>query len=241
MFSGRFILSCVLQLALPLAVAQADCPDLALVLAVDGSGSIDARDYDLQQQGYVAAFTNPVVIDALKSAGVVDVALVLWGDSEMAPQVFPWRRIRDAGDAARFAASLRDLPRTVTGNTGIGRGVETALDLIAAHGDCTGRKVINVSGDGRESVSPRPRVVMPLSAARARADSMGVTINALAITQDQNDLASWYEGHLIAGPGAFVIEVAGYDGFGTAIIQKLGREIAPPQLAARAVAVAWQF
>jgi hypothetical protein len=241
MFSHRFVLSFLLQLALPMAAAQADCPDLALVLALDGSGSIDARDYDLQQQGYVAAFTNPVVIDALQSAGVVDVALVLWGDAEMAPQVFSWQRIRDAGDAARFAASIRYLPRIVTGNTGIGRGVETALDLIATHSDCTGRKVINVSGDGRESASPRSRVAMPLSAARVRANSMGVTINALAITQDQDDLAAWYAARLISGPGAFVMQVAGYDGFGAAIIQKLGREIAPPQLAARAVAVTWQF
>lgn len=209
--------------------AQAQCADLALVLAVDSSGSIDSADYALQRQGYALAFADPTVQAALHSAGVVDVALVLWGDGEMTPQVFPWQRISAPGDAAAVAATLLYAPRKVTGNTGIGRGVSVALDLLEAH--CAYRQVINVSGDGQESRTARPRNHIPLAEVRNRATEMGVTINALAITDTVPDLAQWYADHLTTGPGAFVLEVADFGAFGAAIIHKLGREIAPPQLA----------
>ncbi len=211
------------------AMAQADCADLALVLAVDASGSIDAEEFSLQRQGYALAFADPTVRAALQSAGTVDVALVLWGDAEIAPQTFAWQRITTAGQTETLMANLMFAPRQVTGNTGIGRGVSAALDLLEAH--CALRRIINVSGDGIESTSPRPRHNIPLVTARARADAMGVTINALAIANEQADLANWYEDHLITGPGAFVMTAASFDDFGAAIIRKLGREIAPPQLA----------
>jgi hypothetical protein len=214
-------------------VALSDCADLALVLAIDASGSVDAGEYALQRAGYAMAFSDPSVLAAVRAAGRVDVAVVLWGDGEMAPQVFPWQRISGAGAAADLTATLIYAPRQVTGNTGIGLGVNTALDLLEGH--CAARQVINVSGDGVESAAPRARSHIPLSLARDRAEEMGVTINALAITTDHPDLASWYEDHLITGTGSFVMTAGGFEDFGAAIIRKLGREIAPPQLAALAV------
>lgn len=67
----------------PSSGAAFSCPDLALVLAIDASGSIDARDFTLQQAGYAAAFTNPEVLDAMAGAGMVDVAVVFWGDETL--------------------------------------------------------------------------------------------------------------------------------------------------------------
>lgn len=223
--------------ATPLPAAAA-CADLALVLAVDASGSIGSAEYSLQRQGYARAFEDPGVRSALRSAGVVDVALVLWGDSEMAPQVFDWHRIAGAADLTGLTAELLYAPRMVTGNTGIGRGVMTALDLLEGH--CAMRKVINVSGDGIETLAPRPRTTIPLVTARQRAAETGVTINALAIETDHENLAAWYTDHLITGAGSFVMTADDFDDFGAAIIRKLGREIAPPQLSAVA-ATTWTF
>jgi Protein of unknown function (DUF1194) len=212
--------------------AVASCPDLALVLAIDGSGSISSQDYGLQQAGYVTAFGDPEVRAALAGAGVVDVAAVVWGDAEMSPQVLPWRRIRAPEDAVRLAADLAGMPRQVTGDTGIGRGIWTALDLIAADRTCAARRIINVSGDGRESVGPQRHQHIPLVVARDRADAMGVTINGLAITVEETDLADWYRSRVIVGPGAFVITANSFEVFGDAIIRKLVREIALPTVAA---------
>ena len=48
--------------------AHAETPvDLQLVLAVDASGSVDQRRFNLQKQGYVAAFLNPRVLAAIQS------------------------------------------------------------------------------------------------------------------------------------------------------------------------------
>lgn len=225
-------LTSVLALALSLPSAgQAACADLALVLAIDGSGSINYDDYSLQQRGYAAALQSRNVQDALASAGRVDIAVVLWGDSEIAPQVTGWHRIEGAADADALSQKLLAMPRVVSGNTGIGNGLAAALDLFAFGHSCAARKVVNVSGDGRESRAPQARHFIPLTSARARATEMGVTINALAITVEDPGLANWYASRLVTGPSAFAMHVTGFDDFGGAILAKLDREIRLPQVA----------
>ncbi|MCU0904325.1 MAG: DUF1194 domain-containing protein [Tabrizicola sp.] len=216
----------------PSSGAAFSCADLALVLAIDSSGSINDQDFALQQAGYAKAFTDRQVQAALAEAGVVDVAVVFWGDEEMEPQILPWRRIADPDDATRLAVAIAGTPRRVTGDTGIGRGLWTALDLLEDGEACAARRIVNVSGDGKESFGPRPRNHIPLAVARERATEMGVTVNALAITVEARDLQDWYLGRLITGPDAFVVTATSFEAFGEAIIRKLAREIALPALAA---------
>jgi len=79
----------VLCLAATPNVAGAVCADLSLVLAIDSSGSIDAGEFALQTIGYAAAFESATVKRALGSAGIVDVAVVYWADSDVAFQTLP--------------------------------------------------------------------------------------------------------------------------------------------------------
>jgi hypothetical protein len=212
--------------------ASAGCPDLALVLAIDASGSINAPEFNLQQAGYAAAFRSGAVQDALMAAGRVEIAVVLWGDTEMAAQVLGWQPVHTSADAHNLARQIADMPRRVTGNTGIGKGIWTALDLLSAHDGCGTRRLVNVSGDGKETLLPHPREHVPLATAQTRAIRMGVTINGLAILTDEADLARWYGAHVATGPDAFVMQVAGFDTFSDAIIAKLAREIGPQFVAA---------
>ena len=228
--SLRLAVMVAMTLTLPRG-ANGACADLALVLAIDGSGSIDDAEFRLQQLGYAGAFRSPQVKDALQQAGQVEVSAVIWGDSEMTPQILGWHRIESPADADRFAAALFAMPRKVTGDTGIGSGLFVALDLLQPDADCTTRHVINLSGDGRGSQSPRARHAVPLKLARDRADRLGVTINALAIAMDDPDLREWYDLHVITGPGAFVMQVGAFDDFADAILVKLVREIAPLNVA----------
>lgn len=211
--------------------ARAECADLALVLAIDGSGSIDPEDFDLQQAGYAAAFRDVRVQRALDATGLVDVAVVLWGDAFMPVQTLGFRRLAGSGDADRFAERIAALERVVSGNTGISKGLWAALDLLDAPGQCAWREVVNISGDGWETLDPRRSSHVSLGAARDRARTMGVTVNGLAITVDQADLAAWYRDKVITGPGAFVISVGAFGDFGDAIIRKLEREIGPQTVA----------
>lgn len=222
----------ILLLALAPAYGWAACPDVGLVLAIDNSGSIDANEFAIQQQGYAAAFRSQAVQNAMAAAGVVDVAVILWGDSEMRLQVLPWQRVGGAADAGELADRIAGLSRVATGSTGIGRGLSAAVDLFHQSGSCALRKIVNVSGDGYESHLPRALAFVPLAVARKRATDAGITVNALAITQDVASLGRWYHDRLITGPDTFVMEVRGFDSFAAAIQRKLAREVAPPMLAA---------
>lgn len=222
----------VLLLCLMANAAQARCADLALVLAIDASGSIDEAEFALQQRGYADAFRSDRVQAALNSAGTVDIAVVLWGDSAMPVQVLPWHRLDRAAGAGQLAQMIETAPRRVNGNTAIGGGLWAALDLLADPARCADRSVINVSGDGIESLGPRPDSVVTLGQSRARATASGVTINALAISEGNERLVDWFRQRVATGPGSFVMQVTTFSGFADAIAEKLAREIRAPALAA---------
>jgi Protein of unknown function (DUF1194) len=229
----RGVTGAVWLVATAVAAMAQDCADLDLVLAIDGSGSIDSAEFSLQQQGYAAAFRRPDVQDALGAAGTVDVAVIFWGDSEIAVQVLPWTRLDGPRSAEMLAANLEGTFRHVQGNTGLGRALWLSLDLLALPGQCGRRKVINVSGDGYESFAPRSPNHIPLSAARTRATAQDVVVNALAIENEVPDLSGWYQNHLLVGPGAFVMRAARFEDFAEAIARKLIREIQAPGMALR--------
>lgn len=209
----------------PLA-AEATCSDVAIVLAVDGSSSIRDEEYALQLSGYAAAFTDPAVVATLTKAGTVDVAMLFWADSVLAAQTIPWRRIRTSQDAADFADSILSTRRAVFGDTDIGDGLWASLDLLSQPGRCANRTLINLSGDGAASVNPnRRKEKVSLSAARRRAERLGVTVNGLAIVDEEQDLPAYYRNNLITGADSFVMSVRGFEEFGEAIKRKLIREI----------------
>jgi hypothetical protein len=206
-------------------VAAAGCADLSLVLAIDSSGSIDAGEFAMQTIGYVAAFESAAVKRTLSSAGIVDVAVVYWADSDFAFQTLPWFRITSAEDADTFAAIILSTPRLVTGDTDIGNGLDRAIDMLGEPDQCGLRLIVNVSGDGKESHSPKRGTSIPLAIARGRAASLGIVVNGLAIENEDNGLAQYYQDKLITGPGAFVMEIEDFTTFGAAIEMKLQREI----------------
>jgi hypothetical protein len=217
--------------ALAPGAVRADCSDMALVLAIDASGSIDDAEFTLQRIGYARALTDPSVLQAIASAGSVEIAALIWGDSAMPNQVIPWQRIGNAEDAARLATAIVTAPRLTSGDTDIGNGLEGALDLLDLPRRCTARALVNLSGDGRATpVSHRNRS-LPLEVVRAQAASLGVTINALAILNDEPALDRYYRDTVITGPSAFLMTVSDFDSFGDGIRRKLVREITPPATA----------
>ena len=161
--------------------SSALCPDLFLVLAIDSSGSIDANEFAVQTLGYGAAFQNKAVQRAIASAGVVDVAAIYWADAEFSIQIIPWHRLRSALDADAFGAVLMTTQRRVVGDTDIGNGLYTAINMIEATRSCSRRAIINISGDGEESLSAKRKFHIPLVVARKRAAELGIIVNGLVI------------------------------------------------------------
>jgi hypothetical protein len=225
------IMACAVFPFWPAAAQTIPCTDMALVLAIDGSASVSDDEFRFQLEATARALSDPAVVGQMQSIGGVAVAAVLWGDALGTPQVVDWEGVADARGAERFARRLVSRDRIAGGTTDIGVGLMAALDLLDDPRACATRRVINISGDGREVPQFRQRNRLTLVHAVARADRMGVVINGLAITDTDAGLEEYYRRRVITGPGSFVETAFGPADFLEAMKRKLLREVALPHLA----------
>ena len=202
--------------------AAADKVDLALVLAVDVSASIDENRYKLQRDGLAAAFSSDAVIDAIASGehGRIAVTLVEWSGPTNQKQIIPWTLVDGAEAARAFGSAIAESPRAFADFTSIGGAIEFSAALFASSGFEPERRVIDVSGDGSSNSGT------PLAAAREAALAQGITINGLAILASEPRLDSYYEEYVMGGDGAFVMVAQNFETFSHAMLSKLVREIA---------------
>jgi len=232
----RFALLFTLFL-LPLTVSRAEqIPvDLELVLAVDASGSVDQQEFALQMQGLAAALRDPEVVAAIERGplGRIAVALVIWAEHNRPKDSSAWALIQDSASAERFAATVAAFPRRVgNGATGIGKAIVYSGRLMQKNAYSAERWVVDVSGDGRETPADDFTVLLP--AARAFAKAAGITVNGLAILNEDPALDDYYRRNVITGFAAFGETAADYESFAEAMRRKLIREIEGlPPLSAR--------
>ncbi len=189
-----------------LPAGAADLPvDLELVLAVDASPSIGIAEFFIQRRGYVAAFRDPRLIDAIRAGHYGRIAVTLSSG-----------RARPASAWSSRGCSL------------------TALKAPPASPRCSKRHGAT-SGWARRSPAPLPMpttpsatTVLPVSAVRSTFPATGpnsvgppivpirdaivargVTINGLplVLTPGQASLDNYYRHCVIGGLGAFVVTV----------------------------------
>ncbi|MBB3896577.1 DUF1194 domain-containing protein [Roseococcus suduntuyensis] len=199
--------------------------DVALVLAVDVSASVDFQEFALMIGGLSAAFRDPSVLAAATGGprGAAALSAVFWSDT--AEPAAPWTRIQNAASADGFATLLEEAPRLPRpGATALGDGMVAGLTLLARCPAPATRSVMDVSGDGRSNRGRPPGPVRDLGVAA------GVTINGLAVLDEEPDLLEHYETEVIGGPGAFAMSCADYADFVEAIRRKLIRELRGPGL-----------
>ncbi len=198
--------------------------DLQLVLAVDCSNSVNDVRFELQKQGYAAAFRNPQVIRAIGSGAVqaIAVTMVQWTGPFHHAQVVPWMLIKDSASAHAVADAIARSERELFGGhgTSISGAIDTGVMLLSQSPFKSSRRTIDISGDGRNS-SGRPVI-------RARDDAVaaGIGINGLPIMSLDQTLDRYFHSFVIGGPGAFMIPAANYENFADAIVKKLILEIA---------------
>ena len=197
--------------------------DLQLVLAVDASGSVNDARFELQKQGYAAAFRNPQVAKAIMSGGeqAIAVTMVQWTGPFMHAQVVPWTVLKDAASAKAFGDAIAATRRELYGGgTSISGAIDHAMVLLSQSPYSSPRRTIDISGDGA-STSGR-------SITNARDDAVrnGVSINGLPILALDAYLDTYYYTYVIGGPGAFMIPAANYENFADAVVKKLILEIA---------------
>jgi uncharacterized protein DUF1194 len=224
-----FALACLAGFAAVRPATAASEVDLALVLAVDISNSMDPEEQELQREGFVEAFRSPLVHDAIRGGMLGRIAVVYaeWAGSFRQHVVVPWTTIERPEEAVAFAERLSRAPIQRGPRTSISGAIDLGLRLLGDSGTAPVRQVIDISGDGANNQG------RPVTQARDEAVAKGVTINGLPIMLkrsigywDVADLDLYYRDWVIGGPGAFMVPVRDRDQFAQAIKTKIIREIA---------------
>jgi hypothetical protein len=231
----------------PPAAAQqsATAVDVALVLAVDASGSIDPAEFQLQKEGIAAAILDADVLAAIRGGrhDRIAIALVEWGSPGGAALVVDWMLVGDESSAEAFAGAVLAAPRSRQSYNALGDAITLAGALIGTCPCKPTRRVIDVSGD-----NPDNRSHVPAPIARDAAIDTGITINALAILNDDRTgssgrpyLVEIYERDVIGGFGAFVTTAATRADFARALRQKMILEIAGSATGAESTGLVARF
>lgn len=192
--------------------------DLALLLAVDISGSVDPSEYAIQMEGLAEGLTDSLVIEALVRSKAA-VSVVQWTGASRQELSVPWVRIGTYRDVQSLADKILETPRAWRNfSTAIGEAMRYTAPLFEEVGDCA-RKVVDISGDGVSNEGISPRQVQDLMRAK------GITVNALVIEGVDEDLTAYFWENVITGEGAFVVTANGYSEYPIRMRKKLLREI----------------
>ena len=196
--------------------------DVALVLAVDCSSSVDGTDFRLQMEGIAAALRYPLLSDAIGFGrnGRIALALVQWSSRNSQFVAMDWQIL---ANRQQLEAAARLIDKTdrmwQPGGTGLAAAVDYCTAFLETRPVVADRQVIDVSGDGEDNDGG------DTASARDRALARGITINGLPIISGSRRIVGYYRDRLIGGPDAFLVPAKDIMAFRDSMLQKLLREV----------------
>lgn len=222
----KFILRSVAAAALFGSAAQATPVDTQLQLLIDVSGSINSTEFNLQMDGYAAAFRDQTVIDNILDTdngnrnGAMAAQVIFWSSNQTIG--IDWTLLDSESDILSFANGLDNISRPggIGNLTGIAGALSFGASEFAGNGFTGGTLVMDVSGDGTENVSSTQAVRNARDAALAVVDR----INGLPILNEVATLDDYYLANVIGGAGAFVISASDFADFEDAVTRKVAFE-----------------
>lgn len=204
--------------------------DVALVLAVDISYSMDVEEQRLQKEGYIEALNSPEVLNAISQGmiGKIAIAYFEWANSYDQRMVLDWTIIDGKASARAATDKIAASPLRRAQRTSISGALNFSQKLMADLPFRAARRVVDVSGDGPNNAGEG------VTGARSRVLAEGIVINGLPIMLkrqsggwgDIDNLDEYYQDCVVGGPGSFVIAIKTMDQFQTATKQKIIREVA---------------
>lgn len=182
--------------------------DANIVTGFDFSGSIEARDAQIQIEGIALALRSPELAAAIQNGRYrrIGFAVFAWADGNY-PVLDSWRLISSPQDAAaasdEVVARLRAM---LDSNALVTLGALTDLSGAMAYGGemlrsapfATSRRIINIVGNGMDNVGEGTPPT------RDRLVAQGVTINGVALGFDRT-VYQYFQREVIGGPKAFVL------------------------------------
>lgn len=209
-------------LLIPFASAVRAC-EVALVVALDVSRSVDKFEYVLMRNGIGHAFLDDEVIGLIEwMPGGMMVTVTQWGGSGQQRQPVPWRHLSDRESVLTFVEDLIKIDRGFwMADTSVSEALVHADNALQQVSMICRRHVIDVSGDGVSNAGPEAR---PISVTLGR---KGITINGLVVDGARPDPVAYFLNDVIRGPLSFVEIAESYDDYARAMKRKLLRELAP--------------
>ncbi len=131
-----------------------DRVSMELILSVDVSGSINSSEYALQKQGYIDAFNNPDVQNAIELLPYgLAVAIETWSGN--VKNTSSWYKITTATDAANFANVIASTlnQNSGSGSTNITEALQSAASKLVTNDYYGDILVIDLSGDGFDNTA----------------------------------------------------------------------------------------
>lgn len=231
----RVLLIC-LFLVLPTVAVPAQCR-LALVLALDVSGSVNETEYRQQLDGLAFALASPAVRNAiLASTATVELAAFEWSSQNHQLIIQPWTTLDSHAAIDAAATRIRSHQKQRAGlKTALSTALLFAADLLGDRPTCW-QHTVDVSGDGKNNIGPAPEQVYALDRfARISVNALVVGNPASPAEKTEGGLTRrglkrYFDQTVIRGPGAFSLIANGYGDYARAMEEKLLREMRPPVL-----------
>jgi len=201
-----------------------------LLLAVDVSRSMSARELEIQRRGYAEALVSEPVLKAIRSGllGQVALAYVEWAGPRSQRVIVDWTLVGNEAQARKFALAISANFNPAMRRTSISGALRYGTAFFAGNGFTSNRRVIDISGDGPNNQG------RPVLEARRKALEEGFIINGLPLMTKEgmgsrfsiDNLDDYYRDCVVGGPGSFVIPVLEWTQFPEAVRQKLVLELA---------------
>jgi hypothetical protein len=212
--------------------------DVELSLLVDVSGSVDNSEYELQLEGYVAAFNDPDLFNNFIGLGIngqVAVNVVLWSSGVNQVESIGWTLIDSVQASQNFAQDIQTtlLPdfggsRPFSGGTQPSLAIDFAVPLFFSNEFDGRRLTMDVSGDGTGNA---------FATAQSRDNALAGGIDAIngIVIGGGSFVLDFYQNSLIGGTNAdgtpaFALQANTFTEFANVVEQKLAAELSPPPL-----------
>lgn len=207
--------------------------DTELVIMLDVSQSVDAKEFKQQRDAYLTAFKDPLLVKEIINAGdkkKISATLIYWSSPQKIEVAIDWHLISNEIEASAFAekialaipfSAILDIDgKPFDGTTAPGSAIAFALQHFKKSAFSSERKVIMISSDGIENDG------VSTSKIRDEALEQGIdTINSLSIGSQA--LRNWYSKNLTAGNKSRTISILDFESLPDASRELLLHSIAP--------------
>ncbi|MBJ3762730.1 DUF1194 domain-containing protein [Maribius pontilimi] len=216
----RTLVGAAAALAVWAGAADAQCR-LALLLGLDISSSVDAREDALQRQGLARALLSPQVVQAATAIPDQPIALAVfeWSGRWQQDLLLDWILLSSPEDMQRASDAIATSRRSYADfPTALGYALGYASGLLERAPPCL-FKTLDVSGDGINNDGFGPDL------AYRNFPFDEVTVNGLVVTGHDEAVVTWYAREVVRGPASFVEVAQGFEDFERAMRRKLVREM----------------